>query len=284
MLGLLGPNGAGQDDRRAHPHHAAGARRRAPRASPASTSSATPTRLRSHIGLAGQYAAVDENLTGFENLDMVGRLYHLRKATAKERAHELLERFELTDAADRPVKTYSGGMRRRLDLAAAPGRPPARALPRRADHRPGSAQPRRPVGDDRGARRRGHDRPAHHAVPRRGRPARRPDRRDRPRPGDRRGHLATSSSRASAASGSRSRCAIPRTSSWRCRRSGEEAHGGVPARDRPRRRHRRRRRARARRRGGADRRTSRSAARRSTTSSSTLTGHAAEEEEVESDA
>ena len=81
--------------------------------------------LRAEIGLAGQYAAVDENLTGFENLDMVGRLYHLGKATARERAHELLERFELTDAADRPAKTYSGGMRRRLDLAAAlVARPP----------------------------------------------------------------------------------------------------------------------------------------------------------------
>jgi ABC-2 type transport system ATP-binding protein len=81
--------------------------------------------LRSRIGLAGQYAAVDENLTGFENLDMVGRLYHLGRATSRQRAHELLERFELTDAADRPVKTYSGGMRRRLDLAAAlVARPP----------------------------------------------------------------------------------------------------------------------------------------------------------------
>jgi ABC-2 type transport system ATP-binding protein len=75
--------------------------------------------LRSNIGLAGQYAAVDENLTGYENLDMVGRLYHLGKPTAKRRALDLLERFELSDAADRPVKTYSGGMRRRLDLAAA---------------------------------------------------------------------------------------------------------------------------------------------------------------------
>jgi ABC-2 type transport system ATP-binding protein len=75
--------------------------------------------LRSRIGLAGQYAAVDENLTGYENLDMVGRLYHLGKATSRERANELLERFELSDAADRPAKTYSGGMRRRLDLAAA---------------------------------------------------------------------------------------------------------------------------------------------------------------------
>src|SRR3954454_16767830 len=76
-------------------------------------------RLRSNIGLAGQYAAVDENLTGYQNLDMVGRLYHLGKATAKQRANDLLERFELSEAADRPVKSYSGGMRRRLDLAAA---------------------------------------------------------------------------------------------------------------------------------------------------------------------
>src|SRR5215207_733425 len=75
--------------------------------------------LRSEIGLAGQYAAVDENLSGFENLEMVGRLYHLGRQPAKERARELLERFSLTDAADRLAKTYSGGMRRRLDLAAA---------------------------------------------------------------------------------------------------------------------------------------------------------------------
>lgn len=74
--------------------------------------------LRQRIGLAGQYAAVDEYLTGRENLDMVGRLYHLRGAWVRQRANELLERFELTDAANRPVKTYSGGMRRRLDLAA----------------------------------------------------------------------------------------------------------------------------------------------------------------------
>ena len=81
--------------------------------------------LRAKIGLAGQYAAVDENLTGFENLEMVGRLYHLGKDLAKQRADELLESFELTDAAKRPAKTYSGGMRRRLDLAAAlVARPP----------------------------------------------------------------------------------------------------------------------------------------------------------------
>jgi ABC-2 type transport system ATP-binding protein len=81
--------------------------------------------LRGRIGLAGQYAAVDENLTGLENLVMVGRLYGERRAWAKRRGQELLERFDLVEAADRPVKTYSGGMRRRLDLAAAlVARPP----------------------------------------------------------------------------------------------------------------------------------------------------------------
>jgi len=81
--------------------------------------------VRSLIGLTGQYAAVDENLTGRENLEMVGRLYHIGGARARLRAGELLERFELTDAADRRVKTYSGGMRRRLDLAASlVARPP----------------------------------------------------------------------------------------------------------------------------------------------------------------
>jgi ABC-2 type transport system ATP-binding protein len=73
--------------------------------------------LRSKIGLAGQYAAVDENLTGLENLTMVGRLYGMSRARAKARGNELLDRFELDEAAHRPVKTYSGGMRRRLDLA-----------------------------------------------------------------------------------------------------------------------------------------------------------------------
>ena len=74
--------------------------------------------VREIIGLAGQYAAVDEILTGRENLIMVGRLYHMSHQRAKERAAELLAQFALTDAADRSVKTYSGGMRRRLDLAA----------------------------------------------------------------------------------------------------------------------------------------------------------------------
>jgi ABC-2 type transport system ATP-binding protein len=82
-------------------------------------------KLREQIGLAGQYAAVDENLTGEENLTMVGRLYGTRRAAAKQRAQELLARFDLEEAGKRPVKTYSGGMRRRLDLAAAlVARPP----------------------------------------------------------------------------------------------------------------------------------------------------------------
>jgi ABC-2 type transport system ATP-binding protein len=75
--------------------------------------------LRAKIGLAGQYAAVDENLTGFENLEMVGELYHMPRPEARARADELLEQFDLVEAARRPAKTYSGGMRRRLDLAAA---------------------------------------------------------------------------------------------------------------------------------------------------------------------
>ena len=74
--------------------------------------------LRSRIGLAGQSAAVDENLTGLENIEMVGRLYHLPAAEARRRGNEILDRFGLSDAADRQAKTYSGGMRRRLDVAA----------------------------------------------------------------------------------------------------------------------------------------------------------------------
>jgi ABC-2 type transport system ATP-binding protein len=81
--------------------------------------------VRRHIGLAGQYAAVDENLTGFENLEMVGRLYHLGRGHSRDRARELLGSFDLSEAGDRLVRTYSGGMRRRLDLAAAlVARPP----------------------------------------------------------------------------------------------------------------------------------------------------------------
>jgi len=118
VLGLLGPNGAGKTT-----------------AVRVLTTLLTPdagsarvagldvatqaAELRERIGLAGQYAAIDENLTGSENLVMVGRLYGMSRGAAKARAGELLGNFELDDAAGRPAKTYSGGMRRRLDLAAA---------------------------------------------------------------------------------------------------------------------------------------------------------------------
>ncbi|HET9102442.1 MAG TPA: ATP-binding cassette domain-containing protein [Solirubrobacteraceae bacterium] len=124
VLGLLGPNGAGKTTvvrilstlLRAD----AGSARVA-----GLDVVADAARLRSQIGLAGQYAAVDENLTGLENLTMVGRLYGMSRSAAKRRGHELLERFDLVQAAGRPVKTYSGGMRRRLDLGAAlVARPP----------------------------------------------------------------------------------------------------------------------------------------------------------------
>src|SRR5438034_7240169 len=87
---------------------------------------AQPTKARRLMGLTGQFAAVDDYLTGRENLIMFGRLYHLSRAEAKRRADELLERFDLMDAAGRLAKTYSGGMRRRLDIASSlVSRPPA---------------------------------------------------------------------------------------------------------------------------------------------------------------
>jgi ABC-2 type transport system ATP-binding protein len=118
VLGLLGPNGAGKTtavrilttllDADEGTAEVAGVDVRA-----------DPGGVRRRIGLSGQYAAVDEYLTGFENLDMIGRLYRLGRRTARDRARELLDRFDLSEAADRPVKGYSGGMRRRLDLAGA---------------------------------------------------------------------------------------------------------------------------------------------------------------------
>ncbi|WGW12335.1 ATP-binding cassette domain-containing protein [Saxibacter everestensis] len=80
---------------------------------------ANPKAVRRIFGVSGQYAAVDENLTGFENLEMVGRLYHLGARESRRRAQELIEQFELTAAGNRPVKGFSGGMRRRIDLAGA---------------------------------------------------------------------------------------------------------------------------------------------------------------------
>jgi ABC-2 type transport system ATP-binding protein len=124
VFGLLGPNGAGKTT---------AVRILTTLLAPDGGSAAVAgfdvvrdgARVRERIGLAGQYAAVDENLTGFENLEMVGRLYHLGRRRARERARELLESFELDEAGSQFVRTYSGGMRRRLDLAAAlVARPP----------------------------------------------------------------------------------------------------------------------------------------------------------------
>ncbi|MGW6918488.1 ATP-binding cassette domain-containing protein [Kitasatospora sp. NPDC054939] len=118
VLGLLGPNGAGKTTTvrvlttllRPDSGHAVVA---------GVDVLKHPNRVRSLIGLSGQYAAVDEYLTGYENLQMVGELYQMSARDSKARALELLEWFNLTDAKDRTAKTYSGGMRRRLDLAAA---------------------------------------------------------------------------------------------------------------------------------------------------------------------
>ncbi|MGH9104874.1 MAG: ATP-binding cassette domain-containing protein, partial [Acidimicrobiales bacterium] len=117
VLGLLGPNGAGKTT----------AVRILTTLLPPSGGRASvcgfdvahhPAAVRRVIGLAGQATAIASDLTGFENLEMSGRLYHLGKAVARQRARELLGRFDLSDAAGRPAKTYSGGMLRRLDLAA----------------------------------------------------------------------------------------------------------------------------------------------------------------------
>ncbi|MEW2221468.1 ATP-binding cassette domain-containing protein [Streptomyces sp. NPDC006990] len=118
VLGLLGPNGAGKTT--AVRVLTTLLRPDAGRAVVAGLDVLkNPTAVRRSIGLSGQFAAVDEYLTGRENLQMVGQLYQMSARDAKKRARELLERFNLADAADRTAKTYSGGMRRRLDLAAA---------------------------------------------------------------------------------------------------------------------------------------------------------------------
>ena len=124
VLALLGPNGAGKTTLvRILTTLLRPDRGRASVAGFDVVAQAAP--LRSVIGLAGQYAAVDELLTGRENLELTGLWYHLEKAEYRRRAQEVLERFSLTDAADRLVKTYSGGMRRRLDIGASlVGRPP----------------------------------------------------------------------------------------------------------------------------------------------------------------
>jgi ABC-2 type transport system ATP-binding protein len=152
VLGLLGPNGAGKTT--AVRIFATILR---PDVGQASVLRLDVVRnageVRAVIGLAGQYAAVDENLTGRENLRLIGRLTHQPRPTIAARAEELLDRFGLQAAVGRPVRTYSGGMRRRLDLAAAPGPPAPGAVPGRADHWSGPERQSRSVGPDGRARR-----------------------------------------------------------------------------------------------------------------------------------
>ena len=191
VLGVLGPNGAGKTTAvrilatllRPDAGQAT--------ASAGSTSSSDAAEVRRLIGLTGQYASVDEDLTGTENLVLIGQLLDLRRARRQGAARaELLAEFDLTEAGDRPAKTYSGGMRRRLDLAASLVGRPVGDLPRRADHRPRPGQARGRVGMVRELGRRRRHRAADHAVPGGGRRARRRDLGDRPRPGDRPRHAA----------------------------------------------------------------------------------------------
>ena len=118
VLGLLGPNGAGKTTAVSILTTLT-----APDAGTARVAGVNvlsePQRVRSLIGLSGQYAAVDEHLTALENLEMIGCLYGMRRPAARKKAHELIERFRLTEASNRPLKTFSGGMRRRIDLAGA---------------------------------------------------------------------------------------------------------------------------------------------------------------------
>ena len=180
VLGLLGPNGAGKTTTvriiatllRPDAGHATVA---------GFDTVKQAQELRRIIGLSGQYAAVDENLTGRENLWLFGRLYQLPSSEARARASELLEQFDLVDAGDRVIKTYSGGMRRRLDLASALiGRPrllildePTTGLDPRSRLSMWGGHPRPRAGR--------HDRPPHDPVPRGGRRAGREHRRRGPR-------------------------------------------------------------------------------------------------------
>ncbi len=180
VLGLLGPNGAGKTT--AVRILATLLKPDAGRATVAGFDLARqPDDIRRVIGLSGQYAAVDENLTGSENLWLFGRLYQLSSAEATRRAKELLEQFDLVDAADRVVKTYSGGMRRRLDLGSALiGQPRLLFL----DEPTTGLDPRSRIGMwevIRGLVREGVDAPSDDPVPRGGRRAGRQDRRHRPR-------------------------------------------------------------------------------------------------------
>ena len=118
VLGLLGPNGAGKTTAVSILTTLIAADSGMARVAGVDVMK-EPQRVRSLIGLSGQYAAVDEHLTATENLEMIGCLYGMRRKAARKKADELIERFRLSEAANRPLKTFSGGMRRRIDLAGA---------------------------------------------------------------------------------------------------------------------------------------------------------------------
>ena len=188
IFALLGPNGAGKTTIVRILSTLIPRRRGRAAAWRATTCVDDPDGVRAAIGVTGQFSAVDELLTGEENLQLMADLNRLGRAAGRRRVAELLERFDLVDAAGRPASTYSGGMRRRLDLAMTlVGSPrvifldePTTGLDPRSRRTDVGRHPR--------AGRRRRDDPPHHPVPRRGRRARRSDRRPRPRPHRRRGH------------------------------------------------------------------------------------------------
>ena len=196
VFGLLGPNGAGKSTTvrilttLSRPD--AGSARVA-----GLDVLAEPVRVRHAIGVVGQKHGVDGDATGRENLVIQGEFYGITGAALRRRVAESLERFGLADAADRRVKTYSGGMQRRLDVAMGLIHRPAGAVPRRAHHRARPRGARADVGRDRAALPRGrHDDPAHDPLPRGGRPPRLAARDRRPRADRRRRHAGRAQERA----------------------------------------------------------------------------------------
>ena len=188
-------------------------------------------KVRLAIGCVAQKSGLDPAATGRENLMLQGRVYGMRGRELKGRAQELLERFGLAEAADRTVRTYSGGMQRKLDVAVGPHAPAAGALPRRADHRarPGGARGH-VVRDRAPGRRRGPHDPAHDALPGRGRSP-------GASPGDRRPAVA-SWRRARPTSSRRSCAATPSSSSSRSRRRTARCSRALGGHRRPARRRR----------------------------------------------
>ena len=188
IFGLLGPERRGQVDDGQDPDHSCRGRTRATPASPASTSSATPGRCAARSAWSSQKASSDPMATGRENLLLAARIQGLSRRAAATRAGELLDRFGLTDAADRLVQTYSGGMARRLDVAIGlVHRPQVLFL----DEPTTGLDPEARAemwAEIEAARRRADDRAAHDPLPRRSGPARRPAGHRRPRPRRRRRH------------------------------------------------------------------------------------------------